>query len=289
MAYKFNKPFNSYLDYQDVGKSGTKAAASLQRKPSSYAGFQSLPGQRPTVQSNQSSGQEKFSALLPPSKPFKLSDFFAQSDVPRSPYSDWDVLEISRYLRESGHQTWSEAPRLYTVLRTIGQLQVLDSMLEEGVSDIWFPFNASSVPTLLSASLRAKFLEVQPLILTKAVDLEKSDIKRHTHFGREDAFPFEVQEKLGKGGSGTVDKIYSPFSRRNFARKRFLRGKNHESKGEIQSFKTELQVLKRIEHHHCIELVSESTIFSLDSLVDQAEGGKLHRFQVLRLDSIACR
>ena len=256
MAYTPNRPFSFSSDRLNTGHSGISSSDAAQRQRTSFAGFQQSISSWPAAQSRSSPGQENPTPFSPPLRPSKLSDFFISNDEPKSRYSDWDVLEISRHLREAGHMTWSEAPRLYTVLRIIGQLQLLDKLLDEGTSDIWFPFNSSTVPKSLSSSLRAKFLEVQILIMTKAVDLEKNDNKRHTHFGREDAFPFEVKEKLGKGGSGTVDKIFSPFSRRDFARKRFLRGKSHESKGEIQSFRTELQVLKRIEHHHCIELVS---------------------------------
>ena len=185
----------------------------------------------------------------------KLAGFFVAADEPRTRYSDADIHDISRCLKELQRHAWSEAPRLYTVLRTIGQLQILDTILEEGISDIWFPFSAASVPKSLSPSLRAKFLDTQALVLTKAVDLEKNGTKTHVYFGREDTFPFEVREKLGCGGYAIVDKLFSPFSRREFARKRFRRGKG-ERKVEIESFKNELKVLKRIRHHHCIELVS---------------------------------
>ena len=177
------------------------------------------------------------------------------TDKPRTRYSDADIHDISRCLKKLQEHAWSEAPRLYTVLRTIGQVQILDTILEKGISDFWFPFSAATVPKSLSLSLRAEFLDTQALVLTKAVDLEKNGTKTHAHFGREDTFPFEVREKLGSGGYATVDKLFSPFSRREFARKRFRRGKG-ESKVEIESFKNELKVLKRIQHHHCIELVS---------------------------------
>ena len=96
---------------------------------------------------------------------------------------------------------------------------------------------------------------MQSLVLTKAVDLEKSELKPHAHFGKDEVFPFEVREKLGRGGFGTVNKIFSAFSNREYARKRFKRGRSSESKQDVQSFRTELQALKRIQHPHCVELV----------------------------------
>ena len=185
----------------------------------------------------------------------KLRDFFRPTGKPRDSYSDWDIQEISRLLIESGRPAWAQVPRLYTILRHIGQLQVLDAILDEGISDIWFPFTLSSSPTILSSSLQSQFLESQPLVLTKAVDLEKGVDKKHAHFGRDELFPFQIRGKLGGGGYATVNRIFSTFSGREFARKRFRRDKRHSSKGEIQSFLTELQVLKRTRHHHCVELV----------------------------------
>ncbi|MCJ1248962.1 hypothetical protein MMC30_006183 [Trapelia coarctata] len=189
----------------------------------------------------------------------RLGDYFLQTEEARAGYSDWDIQEISRLLTESGRLAWGQVPRLYIVLRHISQLQVLDNILDEGITDIWFPFTLSSLPTVFSSSLQVQFLESQPLVLTKAVDLEKGVGKKHAHFGRDELFPFQIKGKLGSGGYATVDKIFSSFSGREFARKRFRRGRGKSSKGEIESFKTELQVLKRIHHHHCVELVASYT------------------------------
>ncbi|MCJ1398420.1 hypothetical protein MMC11_001618 [Xylographa trunciseda] len=189
----------------------------------------------------------------------RLGDFFVVGEEPRVCYSDRELLDISRHLNLCGRQAWCRAPRLYTVLRIIGELKSLDAIIDQGISDIWFPFTASSVPTILSPSMRIKFIEAQPLVLTKAVDLEKDNRKNHTHFSRDETFPFEVRGKLGSGRYGTVDRVFSPFSRREFARKRFVRLKGTGSKDEIQSFKTELNILKKIRHPHCIELIASYT------------------------------
>ena len=102
--------------------------------------------------------------------------------------------------------------------------------LDQGISDIWFSFNAFSVPGALSSSMRNKFLGMQHLVLTKAVDLEKSELRPHAHFGKDEIFPFAVRERLGRGDFGTADKSFNSFSRREFARKRFARGKTPEHK-----------------------------------------------------------
>jgi serine/threonine protein kinase len=60
--------------------------------------------------------------------------------------------------------------------------------------------------------------------------------------------------KLGSGAHGQVDKVMSTVSHREYARKQFRRQRG-TSKDAIKSFLIELQVLKRVHHHHCIELV----------------------------------
>ena len=223
-----------------------------------------------------------------PEYPFHLADFFPDQGEPRNAYSDPEIHEISRCLKFADQHDWSVAPRLYIVLRTIGQLMVLNILLDEGINDLWFPFTPASVPKILSPDLRLLFLDAQRLVLTKAVDLETGS-KRHTHFGRDDAFPFETRGTLGRGGAANVDKIYNPLSRREFARKRFKRGRG-QSKGEIDNFKNELQVLKRIEHPHCIKLVSRPhpPYHPIKSKSDA--GSELHRFEILWFDYVAhCR
>lgn len=202
----------------------------------------------------------------PQNKPTRLGDFFKE---PRLQYSDWEIWEISRHLKGIQKHTWSQAPRLYTVLRIIGQLHFFDDFLDQGIGDVCFPFKEPLVPAVISSSMRIRFLEVQPLVLTKAVDLEKSEQKHHAHFGRDDIFPFEVREKLGRGGHGTVDKIFSPFSRHEFARKRFKRGTGPAQKGEVRKFLSELQTLKKVQNRHCIELVRlpHSTLFPTYAII----------------------
>ena len=224
-----------------------------------------------------------------PEKPFHLADFFSDQGKPRTAYSDPDIHEISRCLKLTNEQKWSCAPRLYIVLRTIGQIEVLHTLLDEGINDLLFPFTEASVPKLLSPDLRKAFLDAQKLVLTKAVDLETGS-KRHTHFGKDDAFPFEIREKLGRGGSASVDKIYNPLSHREFARKRFRRGSRGQNKGEVEYFKNELQVLKRVQHDHCIKLVSTPQPPSHPIETENNTGGELYRFEILWFDYVAhCR
>ncbi|KAF2491629.1 kinase-like protein [Lophium mytilinum] len=185
-----------------------------------------------------------------------LGSYFTDSQVS---YSDADCFHIAHLLKESGRHAWSHSPRIYIVLRRIGQLQDLDTFIDQGINDVWLPLGSNLLPRSLSVSLRDQFLETQKMVLTKAVDMENSSLARHAHFGKNEVFPFTEREKLGEGGYGYVDKVVSSLSGREFARKRFRRGRGQFSNSQLKSFKNELEILKRIRHSHCVELIASYT------------------------------
>jgi hypothetical protein len=188
----------------------------------------------------------------------KLSEFFFPYRQPSVPYTDPELQRISELLKNTGRSTWASIPRIYTVLRVVDQLEHVDVFIQQGITDIWFPFSASSLPGQLSPSMCTKFLDYQSIVLTKWVNLEKGIDLRHAHFGEDEALPLEVVCSLGRGGFGNVDKVVSSLSGREFARKRFRRRGLRSSRSDVASFKTELMVLKRLRHQHCVELVSLS-------------------------------
>jgi hypothetical protein len=192
--------------------------------------------------------------LLVPTESITLETYFSAGADLRI-YSDSDLQKISELLEYSGRHSWSEVPRIYTVLRIIGELQIIDNFLGQGITDMWFPFSSASLPRALNSAMQEKFLDVQKLVLTKGLDLEKDENKEHAHFGKGEALPFKVEEMLGEGGFSQVHKITSLISKRIYARKRFRRGTGPRSDAEISSFKNELKILKRIHHQHCVELV----------------------------------
>ncbi|KAI9857182.1 MAG: hypothetical protein M1813_008544 [Trichoglossum hirsutum] len=188
----------------------------------------------------------------------KLSEFFTPCRSPPAYYTDLELQRISELLRNMGRPTWATIPRVYTVLRVIGQLEHLDVFTEQGITDIWFPFSTKSLPGQLSPSMCTEFLEYQSIVLTKWVNLEKGTDLRHAHFGEDEALPFEVVCPLGKGGYGNVDKVVSLLSGREFARKKF-RKRGLRKGSDVASFRTELMVLKRLRHQHCVELIGSYT------------------------------
>jgi heat shock 70kDa protein 1/2/6/8 len=192
---------------------------------------------------------------MPRSSEERMSELFSESNGEgRSAYTDAEFIQISTYLRNTGRPSWSNVPRLYTVLRLIGQLPMLDAMVDQGITDIWFPFTPTSLPDDFSPSARAGFLKSQSAVLSKALRFEGGSDRKHTHFAQGEPLPFEVIGRLGFGAHGYVDKVVSTVSHREYARKLFRRTRG-VSKDEIKSFLIELQVLKRVSHIHCVELV----------------------------------
>lgn len=187
-----------------------------------------------------------------------LNDYFNGKE-PGYLYTDNDCYEIANYLKANQSIAWAHIPRIYVVLRILGRVQDIEEFILLGLNDLCLPFGSvSQLPRSLPLTLRERFLEAQNAVLTKSIELEKNGSeKRHVHFSKNEPFPYEVKGQLGSGRYAIVDEVLSPLSAERFARKRFrrIKGGSH-SKSEFRSFMNELQVLKKIRHQHCIELVS---------------------------------
>jgi molecular chaperone DnaK (HSP70) len=184
-----------------------------------------------------------------------ITDIFAEKAATSSTFTDSELVIISNYLRNTGQLSWGTVPRLYSVLRVLNQLDMLDVFIQQGITDIWFPFSSTSLPSTLSPTMQARFLEQQARVLSKSLLFETSPERKHGYFAQDDPLPFQVVGKLGSGAHGHVDKVISTVSHREYARKQFRKRKG-ATKTTIKSFLVELQVLKRVQHIHCIELVS---------------------------------
>jgi hypothetical protein len=176
-------------------------------------------------------------------------------------FSERDCDEIRRLLRCLGKPSWSILPRIYIVLRTINQLNVMDDFVAIGVTDIWLPFSEASLPEALkSPSARRHFLETQKIVLFKGLDLEKGSEGKHRHFKGPDELPFHIHEELGRGGFGVVDRVTSTLSSKTYARKRLFRGRTfQQDRQTLLNFERELTALKRVSHTHIVELVGSYT------------------------------
>ncbi|KAH0536331.1 hypothetical protein FGG08_006785 [Glutinoglossum americanum] len=192
----------------------------------------------------------------------KLSDFFSRLNDPNVAvqvrFTDLDIQQISDLLYHINAR-WSSVPRLYIVLRAIGQLQLLDAFIAQGMTDLWFPFSEITLPSVIGVEASTRFIEAQTLVLTRAIDLEKSG--NHQSFGKGDLLPFLSLCEIGEGTYGVVDKVVSRTSRKEYARKRLHRERNFGRQQEkMKRIAKELELLKRLQpHRHIVRLVGSYT------------------------------
>jgi hypothetical protein len=141
------------------------------------------------------------------------------------PFTESDICGIADVLERSSRDVWSRIPRIYSILRKIGQLGAIDAFIDSGVTDVSFPYSKSTLPEALrDHSARLKFLELQHLVYnTEALSLERK--ARHGHFSDPHDVPLKKVGELGKGGFGYVDRVVSTISHKEYARKLILRGR----------------------------------------------------------------
>ena len=198
--------------------------------------------------------------LTPPTSPGtpndRLAAFFDTSQ-PRDAFDDVQIEEIALLLARSGHCA-QNAPRTYIVLRLIGRLDVLEQLLSVGFGDGWFPAEARSLPGFLEPRVRNEIVQNQRVILTKASNLQKG---RHCHFGSGDSLPSTTLARLGSGAFGTVTRIESTITFRQYALKTIRRRaafgeKSKQAMGEILS---EMRIMQSLQHDHIVRYVGSFT------------------------------
>jgi molecular chaperone DnaK (HSP70) len=234
-----------------------KTPSSHQSMLQGAGAFKSVPVSASPPSASISTICQKLSARADKPQPtdIGITSIFTRKSAESSVITDTELLQISTYLRNTGQHVLSTIPRLYAVLRLLNQLEMIAIFIEQEMTDIWFPFSLASLPSTLSPTTRARFLEQQAIVLSKSLLFETNPERKHAHFAQDDSLPFQVVAKLGSGTHGQVDKVMSTVSHREYARKQFRRRRG-TSKDAIKSFFVELQVLKRVQHAHCIELVS---------------------------------
>lgn len=191
----------------------------------------------------------------------RLGDFFL--DGRASAFTDEDLAQVSFLLQNSNDASYSRTPRLYTVLRIIDRLELLDKFLASNITDLSFPFDAKSFPSSIGtpgSKIQTEFLQHQSTVLTNTLHLEKGERGGHLYFEKGKSAPYEVKGRLGSGSYGVVEKVISLLSHEEFARKLVPRRKyGRENETGIKTFLAELRVLKRISHSHCVKLVCAFT------------------------------
>jgi serine/threonine protein kinase len=197
---------------------------------------------------------------LQPSKVDRLNGEFIDqlaTFFPHTAYSDRDIQEIADLLCHA-NSSWSQVPRVYIVMRAIGQLQLLDELISFGFSDHWLPVSRHQLPACLNSGASAKFLQKQSVICQNEADKENV-FGPHRRFHR-DVLAFETIRILGSGGSGQVEEVLHQPSNKKYVRKLILRrGPFSKNKNIMGSYISELEVLKRLKHRHIVDLVGSYT------------------------------
>ncbi|OAL48129.1 hypothetical protein IQ07DRAFT_114453 [Pyrenochaeta sp. DS3sAY3a] len=175
-------------------------------------------------------------------------------------FSETDLRGISDVLQRVGRGTWSRIPRIFTVLRLLDRLDAIDHFLAQAISDVYFPFTHRTLPQSLNPSIAHDFLQLQRVVLSTALDLER-ETGRHRHFSSTNDVPFIKVEDLGKGAYGFVDRVISTISYKEYARKLIPRGRTFQRDQKIlRDFERELGTLKKLGHHrHIVKLIGSYT------------------------------
>jgi hypothetical protein len=187
----------------------------------------------------------------------RLDVYFAEGRDDQDTYTEAEIQNIADMLKHQNPR-WSRVPRTYVVLPNIGHLDLLDGCIDVGFSDYWFPVTERTLPDILRPSVRSAFVEAQSLVLTESIGLEKGE--KHCHFKKGEMLPFEMKGVLGSGGYGQVDRVLSLISFREYARKRVPRSAfGGRKKEDFKQFIAEIEILKRLQHRHVVELVGSYT------------------------------
>ncbi len=136
-------------------------------------------------------------------------------------YSDEDISRLGGILEDNGMREWSRAPRLYFVLRGVGQQRLISAFLELGIDDGSLPMQESALQStslVLSPAIINDFLRCQEQIVKHedAVYEDRLDayfpparnIKKHP---LEDIDFQQISRLLrfsGKADAGETPKLY---------------------------------------------------------------------------------
>jgi serine/threonine protein kinase len=193
-------------------------------------------------------------------QPAELNSMIAWPERDKSvPLTDWDIRNISEALSRSGQTQWSKLPRIYAVLHSIAQTQSIKAFLDDSVTDLGFPFTNRALPhTFSDQAARKNFLAAQHLVASTVLEFEKGS--KHYHFSQAEDVPLFKLSELGRGQFGSVDRVRSDVSFQEYARKLIPRGRTFQKDKKIlRDFENELHSLRKLSHHHIVQLVGSYT------------------------------
>ncbi|OBT95560.1 hypothetical protein VE01_05901 [Pseudogymnoascus verrucosus] len=169
----------------------------------------------------------------------------------------FDVISDILYYDLKKEQ-WARRPRTYALLSMIHAVKEMDAFISLGHTDISLPYETkTSLPRdLQSPEMFSKFCQFQHYVLSTAYDLEKGG---HCTVKDGNSFFKSNIEKIGKGGSGTVEKVQSKLTGIIYARKRMRRIKKGNGREVFKRFEKELHTLRKLSHDHLVAVKGSYT------------------------------
>ncbi|KAK8059131.1 heat shock 70 kDa protein [Apiospora saccharicola] len=100
----------------------------------------------------------------PPPSRTPAEIFESHFDGSKESYTAADLKMISAFLRATGPEGHSKNPKLYTILRLIGELHLFHQFVEDGVSDASIPLDYESLPSSINMRVATKFINQQKVV-----------------------------------------------------------------------------------------------------------------------------
>jgi serine/threonine protein kinase len=161
----------------------------------------------------------------------------------------------------------STNPKLDQIWSVLQDQAARNTFGAHGISDLWLPIPKKTVRRLLADSKKEKvFLTAQNSILENTITIADGHITRQpTHFSIADDEELVREIKvLGEGAYGTVEEVNVTTSKGiiRCARKRIGRPNSlKDQKAILTAFARELNVMRQIQHRHCVRFLGSYTDF----------------------------
>lgn len=147
---------------------------------------------------------------------------------------------------------------------------VFDRFQRAAVTDFWLPINEATLTKLGVPIDAGFFLQFQQYLLSDPVYMDNGTLLETTQFHRHldsgDVY-FQELDHINDGASSSVYRIQHRASGKVFACKRAFRGAVRQQQGRLQLFLSELEILRRLSHHHIVRLVVSYTDMTTFNLV----------------------
>lgn len=180
--------------------------------------------------------------------------------------------ELREYLKDvKDHRNLSYSIRVAVLLEVIGSRNKIASTVKSGFTDYWLPVSESCVPVDLSPGEYDRFLKAQPSFLDNSFDLNgrHHHLSQHALSKERPIVPQSLKwiSIIGQGGYADVSKVESTDGK-FYALKRIRRHNRYDdAMAQMKSVKEELEVLKRIDHYHCVKLMGSYADLAIVGIV----------------------